>query len=179
MEVGDLVLLTNNKTNKQSPNYNPSPCEVIDRYRGDVSIRKKDGVETKRNMSLFFLRSTRRMVLQNQNQNQNQNQWHHFSQLLAQFQCSRQLTHLCLKQAWDQLKLHVLDFLNDLVIMNCQGHDWTLLVADRLTAVPCLTCYETELNFFLQYLTFHSRFILDIPLCSKKIGRMFCNKPDV
>ena len=175
MEVGDLVLLTNNKTNKQSPNYNPSPCEVIDRYRGEVSIRKKDGVETKRNMSLFFLRSTRRMVLQNQNQNQ----WHHFSQLLAQFQCSRQLTHLRLKQAWDQLKLHVLDFLNDLVIMNCQGHDWTLLVADRLTAVPCLTCYGTELNFFLQYLTFHSRFILDIPLCSKKIGRMFCNKPDV
>lgn len=49
MEVGDLVLLTNNKTNKQSPNYNTSPCEVIDRYRGEVSIRKKDGVETKRN----------------------------------------------------------------------------------------------------------------------------------
>ena len=63
MEVGDLVLLRNNKRNKQSPNYNTSPCEVIDRYRGEVTIRKKDGAETEPNESLFFLRSTRRMVL--------------------------------------------------------------------------------------------------------------------
>ena len=47
MEVGDLVLLRNNKTNKQSPNYIPSPCEVIERYRGEVTITKKYGVETK------------------------------------------------------------------------------------------------------------------------------------
>ena len=80
------------------------------------------------------------MVLQNQNQNQNQ--LHHFNQLLAQFQCSRQLTQvqLCFKQAQDQLQLHVLDFLNNLKIMNCQRHDWTLLPAEHLTAVPCLTC---------------------------------------
>ena len=69
MEVGDLVLLRNNKRNKQSPNYNTSPCEVIDRYRGEVTIRKNDGAETEPNESLFFLRITRRMVLQNQNQN--------------------------------------------------------------------------------------------------------------
>ena len=62
------------------------------------------------------------------------------------------------------------------MIMNCQRHDWTLLVADHLTAVPC---YGTELDFFIQYLIFRSRFILDIPLCSKKIGGMYCNKPDV
>ena len=105
-----------------------------------------------------------------QNQNQNQNLWCHFNQLLAQFQCSRLLTqvHLCFKQAQDQLELHVLDFLNNLMIMNRQRHDWTWLLAEHLTAVPCLTCYGTELDFFLQYLTFCSRFILDIPLCSKK-----------
>ena len=67
MEVGDLVLLRNNKINKQSPNYIPSPCEVIERYRGEVTITKKYSVETIWNVSLFFLRSTRRMVLQNQN----------------------------------------------------------------------------------------------------------------
>ena len=37
--------------NKQSPNYNPSPCEVIDRNRGKVTLRKKDDVEVKRNVS--------------------------------------------------------------------------------------------------------------------------------
>ena len=100
----------------------------------------------------LLLRGTRRTVLQNQNQ------LYHFSQLLAsqslaslllpsqllaQFQCSRQLTqvHLCLEQARDQLELL------DLMIMNCQRHDWTLLLVERLTAVPCLSCYGTELNF--------------------------------
>ena len=34
-----------------SPNYDPSPCEVIDRNRGEVTLRKKDGVEVKRNVS--------------------------------------------------------------------------------------------------------------------------------
>ena len=63
MEVGDLVSLTNNETNKQSPNYNTSACEVIDRYRGEVTITKNYGAEKKWNVSLFFLRSTRRMVL--------------------------------------------------------------------------------------------------------------------
>ena len=41
-------------------------------------------------------------------------------------------------------------------------------MADHLTAVPYLTCHGTELDFFIQYLIFRSRFILDIPLCSKK-----------
>ena len=45
------VLLRNTKTNKLSPNYDPSPCEVIDRNRGEVTLRKKDGVEVKRNVS--------------------------------------------------------------------------------------------------------------------------------
>ena len=50
VEVGDQVLLRNTKINKLSPNYDPSPCEVIDRNR-EVTLRKKDGVEVKRNVS--------------------------------------------------------------------------------------------------------------------------------
>ena len=45
VEVGDQVLLRNTKINKLSPNYDPSPCEVIDRNRGEVTLRKTDGVE--------------------------------------------------------------------------------------------------------------------------------------
>lgn len=51
--------------------------------------------------------------------------------------------------------------------MNCQRHDGTLL-AECLTAVPCLSCYGTEHDFFIQYLRLRSRFILDISLCSEK-----------
>ena len=51
VEVGDQVLLRNTKINNLSPNYDPSPCEVIDRNRGEVTLRKKDGVEVKRNVS--------------------------------------------------------------------------------------------------------------------------------
>ena len=52
VELGDQVLLRNTKTNKLSPNYDLSPCEVIDRNRGEVTLRKKDGAEVKRNVSL-------------------------------------------------------------------------------------------------------------------------------
>ena len=51
VEVEDQVLLTNTKTNKLFLNYDPSPCEVIDRNRGEVTLRKKDGVEVKWNVS--------------------------------------------------------------------------------------------------------------------------------
>ena len=51
VEVGDQVLLRNTKINNLSPNYDPSPCEVTDRNRGEVTLRKKDGVEVKRNVS--------------------------------------------------------------------------------------------------------------------------------
>ena len=51
VEVGDQVLLRNTKINKLSPNYDTSPCEVIDRNRGEVTLRKKGGVEVKRNVS--------------------------------------------------------------------------------------------------------------------------------
>ena len=44
--------MRNTKTNKLSPNYDRSPCEVIDRNREEVTLRKKDGVEIKRNVSL-------------------------------------------------------------------------------------------------------------------------------
>lgn len=50
MEIGDHVLLRNTKTNKLSQNFNPSPCEVIDRNT-EVTLRKKDGVELKWNVS--------------------------------------------------------------------------------------------------------------------------------
>lgn len=51
VETGDKVLLRNTKTNKLSPNYDPSPCEVLDRNGGEVTVRNKDGVEIKRNVS--------------------------------------------------------------------------------------------------------------------------------
>ena len=53
MEVRDYVLMRNTKTNKLSPNYNHSPCEVIDRNREEVKLRKKNGVEIKRNVSFL------------------------------------------------------------------------------------------------------------------------------
>ena len=59
VETGDKVLLRNTKTNKLSPNYDPSPCEVLDRNGGEVTVRNKDGVEIKRNVS-FVKKSTMR-----------------------------------------------------------------------------------------------------------------------
>ena len=53
VEVRDYVLLRNTKTNKLSPNYDCSPCEVIDRNKEEVKLRKKNGVEIKRNVSLL------------------------------------------------------------------------------------------------------------------------------
>ena len=74
VEVGDQVLLRNTKINKLSPNYDPSPCEVIDRNR-EVTLRKKDGEEVKRNVSC--------VKKYQENGTSNQNQWYHFSQLLT------------------------------------------------------------------------------------------------
>ena len=47
------MLLRNTKTNKLSPNYDSSPCEVIDRNREEVKLRKKNGVEIKQNVSFL------------------------------------------------------------------------------------------------------------------------------
>ena len=47
----DKVLLRNTKTNKLSPNYNPNPCEVLDRRGGEVTVRNSAGVDIKRNVS--------------------------------------------------------------------------------------------------------------------------------
>ena len=53
VEVRNYVLLRNTKTNKLSPNYDRSPCEVIDRNKEEVKLRKKNGVEIKRYVSLL------------------------------------------------------------------------------------------------------------------------------
>ena len=45
--------MRNTKTNKLPQNYDRSPCEVIDRNREEVKLRKKNGVEIKRNVSLL------------------------------------------------------------------------------------------------------------------------------
>ena len=74
VEVRDQVSLRNTKINKLSPNYDPSPCEVIDRNR-EVTLRKKDGEEVKRNVSC--------VKKYQENGTTNQNQWYHFSQLLT------------------------------------------------------------------------------------------------
>ena len=44
------------------------------------------------------------------------------------------------------------DFLNDLMVMNCQRHNWTLLLVERLIAVPCLTFLRNWVWFL--YLVF-------------------------
>ena len=51
VEIGDKVLLRNSKTNKLSPNYDPNPCEVVDRKGGEVIVRSTAGAEIKRNVS--------------------------------------------------------------------------------------------------------------------------------
>ena len=45
------MLLRNPMANKLSPNYNPSPCEVINRKGGEVTVRSRAGVDVKRNVS--------------------------------------------------------------------------------------------------------------------------------
>jgi len=51
VEIGDKVLLRNSKTNKLSPNYDPKPCEVVDRKGGEVTVKSTAGAEIKRNVS--------------------------------------------------------------------------------------------------------------------------------
>ena len=50
--IGVKVLLRNLKTNKLSPNYDPNPCDVVNRKKGEVTGRSKADVEIKRNVSL-------------------------------------------------------------------------------------------------------------------------------
>ena len=51
VEIPDQVLLRNSKTNKLSPNYDPNPCEVVDRKGREVTVSSTAGVEIKRNVS--------------------------------------------------------------------------------------------------------------------------------
>ena len=44
------VLLRNSKTNKLPPNHDPSPCEVLERKGGDVTVSSSAGAEIKRNV---------------------------------------------------------------------------------------------------------------------------------
>ena len=61
MEIGDKVLLRNSKTNKLSPNYDPNPCEVVDKKGGEVTDRSTAGDEIKRNVS--FVKKVSRETL--------------------------------------------------------------------------------------------------------------------
>ena len=64
--------------------------------------------------------------------------------------------------------------------MNCQRLDWTFVTG---TAVPCLSSYGKELNFFIKYLSLPCRFIVDFSFCfkKKKKTKEGCSvlKPDV
>jgi len=51
VDIGDKALLRKSKTNKLSPNYDPNPCEVVDRKGGEVTIRSPAGAEIRRNVS--------------------------------------------------------------------------------------------------------------------------------
>ena len=50
--IGVKVLLSNLKTNKLSPNYDPNPCDVVTRKKGEVTGRSKADVDIKRNVPL-------------------------------------------------------------------------------------------------------------------------------
>ena len=45
VEIGDKVLLRNSKANKLSPNYDPKPCEVVDRKGGEVTVKSTAGTK--------------------------------------------------------------------------------------------------------------------------------------
>lgn len=142
VEVGDWVLLRNTKTNKLSLNYNPSPCKVIDRKGGEVTVRSKTGVDwlkqkchlwksTKRDpqrkrrlMSSLPILSKKEWTKQKQQRGRQNTQgqlvhWCLVSRLVAQVHFSRWV-------ARDQLKM--LDYLNDFMTMNCLKDSWTLFV---------------------------------------------------
>ena len=53
VEIGDKVLLRNSKTNKLSSNYDPNPCELVDRKGAEVTVRRTAGAGIKRNPVSF------------------------------------------------------------------------------------------------------------------------------
>ena len=196
VEVGDQVLLRNTKINKLSPTYDPSPCEVMDRSRGEVTLRKKDGVEVKRNVSFVKkyqengTTESESVVslqpianpLESATPLQPITSQPIASQPIASQPIASQpvASPISVQQTVNpsspMLKAsprptRTIRLPNDLMIMNCQRLDWTLSLVERLTAVPCLSCYGTELNFFIQYLSLRSRFIVDLSFCSKKNKR--------
>ena len=133
----------------------------MDRNRGEVTLRNKDGMEVKRNVS--FVKKYQEngttesesvvplqpiaSPLESATSLQPITSQPIASQPIAtqpiaspiSVQQAFNPSSPSLKQARDQLEL--LDFLNDLMIMNCQRHDWTLLLVKRLTAVPCLSSF--------------------------------------
>ena len=192
VEVGDQVLLRNTKINKLSPTYDPSPYEVIDRSRGEVTLRKKDGVEVKRNVSFVkkyqengTTESESVVPLQPITSQPIASQPITSQPIASQPVASPITVQQTVNPRSPILKAsprptRTIRLPNDLMIMNCQRLDWTLSLVERLTAVPCLSCYGTELNFFIQYLSLCSRFIVDFSFCSKKT-KQGCSvlKPDV
>ena len=178
VEVGDQVLLRNTKTNKLSPNYDPGPCEVIDGNRGEVTLRKKDGVEVKRNVS--FVKKYQKndttkseSVVPLQPISSPLESATPLQPITSQPIASPISVRQTVNPSSPMLKtsprptrtIRIPKRFDDYELSR---HDWTLLLAEGLTAVPCLSCYGTELNFFIHYLSLCSRFILDISLCSKK-----------
>ena len=180
VEVGDQVLLRNTKINKLSPTYDPSPCEVMDRSRGEVTLRKKDGVEVKRNVSFVkkyqengTTESESVVPLQPITSQPIASQPIASQPIASQPVASPITVQQTVNPSSPMLKAsprptRTIRLPNDLMIMNCQRLDCTLSLVERLTAVPCLSCYGTELNFFIQYLSLCSRFIVDLSFCSKK-----------
>ena len=47
-EIGDEVLLKQNKANKLSSHFNPEPCKVVKKGKGQVTVRNKQGVDITR-----------------------------------------------------------------------------------------------------------------------------------
>ena len=180
VEVGDQVLLRNTKINKLSPTYDPSPCEVMDRSRGEVTLRKKDGVEVKRNVSFVkkyqengTTESESVVPLQPITSQPIASQPIASQPIASQPVANPNTVQQTVNPSSPMLKAsprptRTIRLPNDLMIMNCQRLDWTLSLVKRLTAVPCLSCYGTDLNFFIQYLSLCSRFIVDFSFCSKK-----------
>ena len=48
LEIGDEVLLRQEKTNKLSTNFKPEPCKVVEVGQGQVTVRNKEGVDVTR-----------------------------------------------------------------------------------------------------------------------------------
>ena len=140
------MLLRNPKANKLSPNYNPSPCEVINRKGGEVTVRSRAGVDVKRNVSFVKRFQERPSVVEKvdvesaHEEHKRMNQTKEGKEETGQARPTSLPTPIQQtdspsprQQMRSPRPTRILDYLDDLMTMNFLEDSWTLLLVGPLT----------------------------------------------